>query len=100
MVRIAQKVPQKAILVLDFSSSMNDAANGRPVSYWNPSKLSTLKSAVNSFLTEYFKANEDNEVMIITYGNSATRDTNEVAVLGKGFTIDFGKGIVGEIVSN
>ena len=70
------KVPQKAILVLDFSSSMNDAANGRPVSYWNPSKLSTLKSAVNSFLTEYFKANEDNEVMIITYGNSATRVCN------------------------
>ena len=33
-------------------------------------------------------------------GSSATRDTNEVAVLGKGFTIDFGKGIVGEIVSN
>ena len=66
-------IPQKAILVLDFSTSMNEAANGNPVSYWNPSKLSTLKSAVNNFLTDYFKANKDNEVMIITYGASATK---------------------------
>ena len=33
-------------------------------------------------------------------GSSSIKGQNEVAVLGKGFKIDFGKGIVGEVVQN
>ncbi len=55
---ITEPVPQRVILVLDFSASMKDSINGT-------TKIASLKSAVNSFLTTFLENN--NEVMIITY---------------------------------
>ena len=57
--------PQKVILVLDYSGSMNyDDGNGN-------TRVSALKTAANSFL-ETFLANGKNEVMVIRYATNAT----------------------------
>ena len=61
-------VPQRAILVLDLSGSMDDKI--KVGSGWNTqykSKLSLMKSAVNTFLTNFLDGN--NEVMVITYSS-------------------------------
>lgn len=60
--------PQKAILVLDVSGSMNKKANENS----NTTKLESMKSAVNNFLSK-FLANNKNEVMIITYSEYANK---------------------------
>ena len=54
-----QTVPQKAILLLDFSYSMDEKING-------VKKITSLKSAVETFLDK-FLANGQNQVMIIKY---------------------------------
>ena len=57
--------PQKVILVLDYSGSMNwDDGNGN-------TRVSALKTAVRSFL-ETFLENGKNQVMIIRYATNAT----------------------------
>ena len=59
--------PQKAILVLDVSGSMNDSIKSNS----KTSKLAAMKTAVNKFLTKFLPTGTKNEVMIITYSEYA-----------------------------
>lgn len=59
--------PQKAILVLDVSGSMNKSITQNSKN----SKLATMKTAVNKFLTKFLPTGTENEVMIITYSEYA-----------------------------
>ena len=59
--------PQKAILVLDVSGSMNDSIKSNS----KTSKLAAMKTAVNKFLTKFLPTGTENKVMIITYSDYA-----------------------------
>ena len=76
-----QSQGQNVILVLDLSGSMTEHIQtgtteerpGRPEKPGKPesaSKLSLMKSAVNTFLGDFLD-NPNNQVMVITYSNSA-----------------------------
>lgn len=60
--------PQKVILVLDISGSMNKKIGKNS----KDTKLEAMKASVNQFLTK-FLANGKNEVMIITYSEYAQK---------------------------
>ncbi len=62
------ETPQKVILVLDISGSMNRKIGENS----KDTKLEAMKSSVNQFLTK-FLANGKNEVMIITYSEYAQK---------------------------
>ena len=59
--------PQKAILVLDVSGSMDNSITSNS----KTSKLAAMKTAVNKFLTKFLPTGTKNEVMIITYSEYA-----------------------------
>ena len=62
--------PQKAILVLDVSGSMNES-----IAYWSwTSKLSAMKTAVGNFLTKFLPEGTENAVMIIPYSEKAANN--------------------------
>ncbi len=64
--------PQKVILVLDISGSMNKKIGENS----KDTKLEAMKASVNQFLTK-FLANGKNEVMIITYSEYAQKALNK-----------------------
>ena len=70
-----KSTPQKVILVLDLSGSMDDEIwTGKYNKFgWKEykSKLSLMKDAVEMFLSDFFTANPKNEVMLITYAKKA-----------------------------
>ena len=62
--------PQKAILVLDVSGSMNESITHLS---WT-SKLSAMKTAVGNFLTKFLPEGTENAVMIIPYSDYAVKE--------------------------
>ena len=69
-----KSTPQKVILVLDLSKSMEDkiwtGEYSKEEQEYN-SKLSLMKDAVQMFLDDFFSANPKNTVMLITYAKEA-----------------------------
>lgn len=64
--------PQKVILVLDVSGSMNQKIGDNS----KDTKLQAMKQSVNTFLTKFLK-NGKNKVMIISYSEYAKKELND-----------------------
>ena len=71
--RTVQKAePQKVILLLDYSGSMDKPVNG-----YGKSKKSSMEDAVESFLDVFLPEGTKNEVMVIPYGSETNKGTLE-----------------------